>query len=88
MEDKFYKEILCTCPNEFDDCETTFDRLVKMQHYSLPTRLLDITTNPLVVLYFASQVDEKDGKIYVFSFDKNDIAYFDSPEVCILANLS
>lgn len=88
IEDKLYKEMLCTCPEEFDNCETTLERLVKMQHYSLPTRLLDITANPLVALYFASQGDDTDGVLYAFTFDKSDVRYFDSPDVCILSNLS
>jgi hypothetical protein len=54
-------------PNEFTG--NRFDILAKMQHFGLPTRLLDCTTNPLVALYFAcseeSQAD-KDGHVFVF----------------------
>ena len=40
-----------------------------MQHYGIPTRLLDITLNPLVALYFACKNEkelEKDGVVYIF----------------------
>ena len=39
-----------------------------MQHYGLPTRILDITANTLVALYFAvSENEDKDGVVYLFN---------------------
>lgn len=52
-ERQIYNELLINCPDEFEKCSSHLDKLVKMQHYGLPTRLLDITRNFLVALFFA-----------------------------------
>ena len=45
------------------------DLLALLQHYGIPTRLLDVTENPLVALYFAcNDCFDKDGEIFVFRY--------------------
>lgn len=43
------------CNPEILQHRTPFERLAVLQHYELGTRLLDITSNPLVALFFACQ---------------------------------
>lgn len=66
-ESIYVKELERIRPLEFTNCDN-FTKLVKMQHYGLPTRLLDVTLNPLVALYFACKNHlEQDGAFYYFS---------------------
>ena len=88
-EDKMFRDIILRCPDEFAHLGTTLERLVKMQHYLLPTRLLDITRNPLVALYFAAnKLKKKDGEVLMFKLNKSDIKYYDSDTVSVIANLA
>ena len=65
-------------PIEFRDCVDNLEILTKLQHYGLGTRLLDLTLNPLVALFFATEpssdfernedaqysIQEHDGRVY------------------------
>jgi hypothetical protein len=90
-ENIIIKELMLRCPNDFVGHKSKFQSLVRMQHYSLPTRLLDITANPLIALYFASEYKDQpqvDGEILVFRIPKDQIKYFDSDTVSVLSNIS
>lgn len=88
-ENKLYHELLINCPEDFEKCHTHLEKLVKMQHYGLPTRLLDITRNLLVALYFACEnQSETFGELVLISADNCDIRYPQSDTISILASLS
>ncbi len=75
-------------PDEVRGATSNFEILTKLQHFGTPTRLLDITTNPLVALYFACMNTSHNGEVLCYSVEKDKIKLFDSDTVSILANLS
>ena len=80
-------------PSEFASDETMFDKLVRMQHFGLPTRLLDVSHNALVALYFATDPGPhhskpSNGIVTAFGIPEEFEKYFDSDSVSCIANLA
>ncbi len=87
------RKLISVQPHEFASDETMFDKLVRMQHFGLPTRLLDVSRNALVALYFATDpgpFDSKpsDGMVTAFAIPQELEKYYDSDSVSCIANLA
>lgn len=64
-------------PDVFRGDLQPIELLALLQHYGIPTRLLDVTENALVALYFAcASKTETDGEVFVFKHNERDITNY------------
>jgi len=91
-EDIIYRETQRFNDKEFITDRTTFDKLSRIQHYSAPTRLLDISEDLMSAIYFAiaekNENDSYDAIIYIFEMERKSIKYYDSDAISVVANLA
>lgn len=57
----------------------TLELLASLQHFGAPTRLIDVTMNALIALYFAvsgtrASDESSDGRLFAFGFSRRDIS--------------
>ena len=90
VEHLLFRDMVAHEPQSFSECRSALDHLVQMQHYGLPTRLLDVTMNPLVALYFACEEATSDsaGAVYHLAVPEQKVKHYDSDTVSVLANLA
>ena len=86
------KEAMTRRPEDFSDSDSAMSQWVLAQHHGLNTRLLDITRNPLVGLYYACGGERgsksRDGVVHVFAVPRPLVKAFDSDAISVVANFA
>lgn len=88
-EPDMYAEAICMKQNEFNSLTSPIQRLAKLQHYNVPTRLIDITSDARIALFFAIQdVDNgEDAYVYVYSQENHKLNSKNVRVLSLLATL-
>ena len=88
-EKKLCQKLIESCPQEFANLHNHVDILAEMQHYNMPTRLMDVTSNALIALYFCCENESSNpGEVVLLDIKEDKRKYYKSPEVIMLSSLA
>ena len=94
-ESDLFRECERRLSREFASCKSTFEKLVLMQHYGIPTRVLDVSSDSLLALFFALYIDPKskkddnrDSVVLVYEVLKDSIRNWHSDVVSVISNIA
>lgn len=93
-ESRMINGALSELPGEFIGMSNNLEILLKLQHYGIPTRLIDISFSPFISSFFACSLNEKQqedrrcGFVYVIDKSKLEVKTVFSDTVAIVSSIS
>ena len=92
MEEKMLVDLRTRRAEDFAEANSALEQMVIARHHGLPTRLLDVTHNPLVALFNATEgpkeCPDADSRIHVFAVPPFLVKQFNSDTVSVITNFA